>query len=646
MGKCLARGQLHTILSSKVPLYEGNRIVGLVGYFHDLEKARKDSEKEKELCLVDEETGLTDFRGMMLDCQEYYNHFERTGEDFVGILFHIPELESFSKLYGDGFRKELLKELSRLLGTFNPYGKTLGHLGDGRFLCLLKSQNRTDLEKELLHLADQVHAIHKVHDHSVTLYLQQAKAYGSEAGSLDNFLRILAERLEEAEKERYGQSVYVGDRIAIERAAYDTFDSNAMLCDLDTYKVLYMNKAGLADLGLPEDYDYRGQTCHKLLCGHDYPCDDCPRALLRRDRFYSRAYHNRKLGRDYLITHILVPWRGKNCHLEVATDLRKYMEEEIKENEYLFQEMAVNDAIETGMQGSEPSKGIQALIERVGKLLQCEKACIIEEMPDGTLCNTYEWCREGVPSTQQKLQCIPRSDAQFIYDRFDSSQVAIIRNVGHILSQCGRQKPHMDGLKNLISGHLVLSGRSLGFTMIVNPSEKILKEASPLLATLTRFVALMLRSRNMVRRLNAMSYVDAMTDTRNRRAFQEFVQKLPPHKDTAFIFGDMNGLKAINDQFGHKAGDEAIRTAAEIMKSQAGADNVFRMGGDEFLMIVSDMDRAKAAAFIERLKALFRQSGISMAFGCTVSRTPIRDIDALISEADQRMYNDKKKPRK
>jgi diguanylate cyclase (GGDEF)-like protein len=645
VGKCLARGQLHTIQTSKAPMYDGNKIVGLVGYFHDLEKARKLSEKDRELGLIDEETGLTDFRGMMLTGQEYFNHYEQTGEDFVGLLFHIPELEKVSRLYGKDFRRELLTQVSHTLLAFAPYEKALGHLGDGRFLCLLKLQKGMVLDNKRLQLSSQIHAIQKVQGHSITLYLQQAKAHGSETGSLDSFLRLLAERLEEAEKEQYGQSVYIGDRIAIERIAFDTADQNVMLSDPDTYEVLYINKAGLEDLGLPADYDYRGKHCHKLLCGLDYPCDNCPRALLRRDRFYTRAYHNRQLGRDYLINHILVPWRGKNCHLEVAINLRYYMEDEIKENEYIFQEMAVNDAIELSMRANTPEEGIQALLARTGELLECEKLCVFEEMPDGTLCNTYEWCREGIPSTKARLQKVPRSEAQFLYDRFDRSQIAIIENVPHIMMRYGQSKPRMPGLKSLISGHLTFAGRSLGFTEVINPSEKVLKEASPLLATLTRFAAILFRNRDMVRRLSAMSYVDAMTDTRNRRAFQEYVQKLPPHKDTVFIFGDMNGLKAINDQYGHKAGDEAIRTAAEIMKSLAGEDNVFRMGGDEFLMIVSGLDRKGTAAFIEKLKARFQQSGISMAFGATVSRTPIQDIDTLISEADARMYHNKKHPR-
>lgn len=645
VGKCIVRGQIHTIRVSKTSIYDGNRIIGFAGHIHDVDEDRRGSEKDSRLRFTDKETGLTDFRGMMLTGQEFYNLYEQQKEDFVGILFHIPELEQLGRIYGKEFRLALLRRISQTLKSFHHYQKSLGHLGDGRFLLLMNARKEGDLKKDLLRLSDQIHNIQEVHGHSVTLYLQKAVAYGSETASLEGFLRLLSERLDEIEKQQYGQSVYVGDRVAIERSAFDSTEQNVMLSDLDTYELLYINKAGLRDLGLPQDFDYRGKTCHKVLCNLDYPCDDCPRGLLRRDRFYTRTYHNRVLGRDYLLNHILVPWRGHNCHLEVAINLCHYMEDEIRENEYVFREMSVNDAIELGLQSSDPSDGILRLLAKVGELLECEKVCIFEERPDGTLDNTYEWCREGIPSTQARLQQLPRDDAQFIYDRFDSNQIAIIDNVKRLLPRYGRSRTHMEGLESLISGHLVQGGRSLGFTEVVNPSEKVRKEASPLLATLTRFMAIMLRNRNMVQRLNTMSYVDAMTDTRNRRAFQEYVQKLPPHKETAFIFGDMNGLKAINDQYGHKAGDKAIRTAADIMKATAGADNVFRVGGDEFLMIISDVDQKKTEVLIEQLKAQFQKSGISMAFGASLHRTPIEDVEALVGEADRRMYSDKKNPR-
>lgn len=645
LGQCIVRGRLHTIRSSKAPLYDGNRIIGLIGYFEDLDQNGRLTKKDIELGLIDQETGLAGFRGMLMTGLAYFDNYARRGEDFLGLLFHVPELEGISQTYGHKVYLTLLQRVSRIIETFSPFSKTLSYLGKGKFCLFMKQRDSRNLQQRLRRLADDVHAVRGSRGRAVTLYLQYAVAYGSEVRNLDGLFHLLSERLETRETQKYGQSVYVGDRIVFNRAAFDACDQNVIMSRLDTYDVIYVNKAGLRSLNFPEDYDYSGMKCHQLLCGLDYPCDDCQQSLLRRDRFYTRTYHNQNLGRDYLLQHTLIPWHGQNCHLEVAIDLRHYMEDEIKENEFLFKEIAVNDAIESGLREVNPSAGIQNMLDRVGKILECERACIFEEMPDGTLRNTYEWCREGIPSMQTALQGLAKEEAQFIYDRFGTQQIAIIENVPKVLHKYGKPNPHMKDLKSLISGHLVIAGHSLGFTEIVNPSEKVRREASPLLATMTRFLAIMLRNRDTMQHLNCLSYADPMTGTYNRRAFLKYARNLPEDVDTAFIFGDMNGLKHINDHFGHDAGDRAICTAADIMRNIAGYGHVFRMGGDEFLMVVSDTDRKKTEDLIGRLKEKFDACGISMAFGASIQRTPIADIDKLISEADREMYRDKKQSR-
>ena len=68
---------------------------------------------------------------------------------------------------------------------------------------------------------------------------------------------------------------------------------------------------------------------------------------------------------------------------------------------------------------------------------------------------------------------------------------------------------------------------------------------------------------------------------------------LPKGISCAFVFGDVNGLKRMNDVHGHEAGDVLIKTVARIMQRAqqgAGEGHVFRMGGDEFLMIVEQID--------------------------------------------------------
>ena len=642
LGKCIIRGRLHSIRASKVPLYRGNKIIGLMGYFEDLDKEERAFEKDLNLGLVDRETGLAGFRGIIMAALEYYGNFERKQEDFICVLFHIPKLNDVAKIYGNEIYEALLLKISRTFERLCTMGDVIGYLGNGKFMLFVKYKKEAQLDDRLLRLANKIHGIREIRGKSVTLYLQWAQANGSEAGNLNGLLKLLYDRLDEAEQQNYGQSIYVGDRIAFDRVAFDTSDQNVMMMRLDNNEILYINKAGLREMGLPDDYDYHGQTCHKLLCGRP----DCPKALLRRDRFYTRTYHNRHCGKDFLIQHILVPWRGKNCHLEMATNLRRYMKDEIEKNSMLFREMAVNDAIEIGLRETDPSLGIQNMLARVGEILECEKACIIEERPNGTVCNTYEWCRADIPSTKAELQYVPREDVQFIYDSFNTDQIAIIEDVDEALRRYGRTKPHIPGLKSFISGHLIFAGRSIGYTEIVNPSERVLKEASPLLATLTRFLSILLHNRDNVERLNRMSYVDAMTGTNNRRAFLKYVMELPAGKHTAFIFGDMNGLKYINDHYGHKAGDKAIRMAANLMKEMVGRSNVFRMGGDEFLMVITDMNQEQADELIEQLKKRFQKCHLSMAFGAAIQTTPIMNVDTIITEADGEMYKDKKHPRK
>ena len=170
------------------------------------------------------------------------------------------------------------------------------------------------------------------------------------------------------------------------------------------------------------------------------------------------------------------------------------------------------------------------------------------------------------------MQHVPMELARPIYDRFGPDQIAIIDDVEEVQKEYGISSgDYRPGLKRLISGHLVISGLSLGYTEVVNPSDKIMKEASPLLDTLTRFVASLIRNRNVMDRLQALSHEDQLTGLKNRLAFMEYVEGLPAGTKTAFLFGDMNGLKQINDKEGHEAGDakvhEAVEAVARLLRS-------------------------------------------------------------------------------
>lgn len=144
-----------------------------------------------------------------------------------------------------------------------------------------------------------------------------------------------------------------------------------------------------------------------------------------------------------------------------------------------------------------------------------------------------------------------------------------------------------------------------------------------------------------MKRLDRLSKSDQLTGLLNRRGFKESLASLPAGRCIAFIFGDLNGLKETNDTLGHEAGDQLICAAAEVFRHVGHEGSIFRMGGDEFLMMQEIEREEDAAPLLERLQAHFEASKISIALGCTTAVTPIDNIDDVLKQADALMYRQK-----
>ncbi len=114
----------------------------------------------------------------------------------------------------------------------------------------------------------------------------------------------------------------------------------------------------------------------------------------------------------------------------------------------------------------------------------------------------------------------------------------------------------------------------------------------------------------------------------------------------SIILGDLNGLKLINDIFGHKKGDEVLAKAADIMMNAAPGYVTGRWGGDEFIIVMSGTDPDQAAGIMTRIKDMCREYrdynfplGISM--GTAAKERAGQSLDNVIETADNRLYRNK-----
>ena len=176
-------------------------------------------------------------------------------------------------------------------------------------------------------------------------------------------------------------------------------------------------------------------------------------------------------------------------------------------------------------------------------------------------------------------------------------------------------------------------------------------------ALLIRSIRYAIERNRMQSALRALSLLDDLTGIYNRRGFMtlaEHEMKLAQRRQIGFhlIFIDLDGMKEINDRFGHPAGDQAlIATARLLSETFRGSDVVARMGGDEFAIVTNEANGDGPSPIIARLEAAVRRHNqehpesppLSISSGVVFFAPDSKSsLDELIEAADRLMYEHKR----
>jgi diguanylate cyclase (GGDEF)-like protein len=151
-----------------------------------------------------------------------------------------------------------------------------------------------------------------------------------------------------------------------------------------------------------------------------------------------------------------------------------------------------------------------------------------------------------------------------------------------------------------------------------------------------------------IERLAGAALTDSLTGLRNHRAFHEDLardlrRQARPGARLALITLDLDGLKAVNDTRGHQAGDERLQSfAVALSETFRGRDCAYRVGGDEFAVILRDASSWDALEATQRLQTALAMHAINVTAGIADSRGQ-REIDGLIREADVALMTGKRR---
>jgi len=146
-----------------------------------------------------------------------------------------------------------------------------------------------------------------------------------------------------------------------------------------------------------------------------------------------------------------------------------------------------------------------------------------------------------------------------------------------------------------------------------------------------------------------LSYHDQLTGLYNRRFYEEEIERLNIEKNIpmTIVMGDVNGLKLINDSFGHVMGDELLKKVAEVIRAGCRVgDIIARLGGDEFVVILPKTDSFEAEQIINHITdlSLSEKVGlidISISFGYETKNNVEEKIEKILKKAEDNMYKKK-----
>ena len=148
-----------------------------------------------------------------------------------------------------------------------------------------------------------------------------------------------------------------------------------------------------------------------------------------------------------------------------------------------------------------------------------------------------------------------------------------------------------------------------------------------------------------------LSFHDYLTGLYNRRYIEDAIKRLDTLRNLplTIMMVDINGLKLINDAFGHQTGDALLKTVANIIRKVCRSDDIIgRMGGDEFLIILPNTDYKQAKKIKQRMIKYAKDTPVglfvvSFAIGYAVKTMDSQDIDQIKKIADKNMYRHKSK---
>ncbi len=428
----------------------------------------------------------------------------------------------------------------------------------------------------------------------------------------------------------------------------NSLDDIVYVSDVDSYELLFLNEAGIKAVGNLKEEEWKSKKCYEILQGKSDPCDFCTNHLLSSEQYYEWSYYNPVLEASFLLKDTLIPFNGKLARLEIATDISKVvtLEQELKDR--LEDEYFLTSCVEMFHTGNDPNESIQGLLESITQYFDCERTYIFERSGCGKyVSNTFEHCAKEIDAYKNEMQNLPIEEFGFLMKGCEEMQAFHLDFDKISIKEDSLEYRLMksQNLEDIIISPIRLQeGDVSGFVGLDNPKKN--KDKVPIIRSIAKFTASFLDETKAIEKLNKLSYYDILTGIKNRHSYNLAIKDFDTKdiKSLGVAYVDVVGLSQINDSKGITYGDEVLKRLANLLYQIFGS-SVFRVGGDEFVVLSENVCEVDFESGIERVKQVLRDEhdfevSIGYTWNQNIDKTGARIGDLREGEKYSRILSD------
>ena len=353
-----------------------------------------------------------------------------------------------------------------------------------------------------------------------------------------------------------------------------------------------------------------------------------------------REYIHPNTNDRYLMHDKLIVFNERRVRLTTAFKEQAFNVSYTELEKQLETERLLVKCVKLLIESNDFDSSVKQVLAYIGNYYQAETVSLFSENSDkSSFKSIYQWSKSELPDSGLKqIDTVNYpEDWSRIFAQLPKVEITSIEELFKNKNPLYKYFENR-GVTSLVSVPLIMNGKLLGFIIISNPANK--NADTKLIEELSFFIIKEQQNKELRERLEKASYYDSSTGVLNRNKYIENFDALTKQSISSIgvVFSDIDNLKTLNDTFGHDYGDRVITKTSDILKNHFRSQDIYRIGGDEFVVICKDIPFDLFTKKVTALKEALKNEAFGLSIGSAWSQDK-NELKDLIKKADNLMYS-------